>query len=107
MGNNFHKLLIIGTTGLDSDVLNLTGIGDAFNNLIHVPYLRHGNEIMTVLRDTNMCQFSEDELSALQTRLKGKRCGRNMNDRMCIIMCILVVLLASRSCCPLLEPSAK
>lgn len=73
MGRTTHKLLIIGTSGFDNDVLELTGIGPAFNSSIRVPYLTQGAEVLNVLQESNMYQFSNDETTALQTRLKGKR----------------------------------
>lgn len=73
MGKTTHKLLIIGTSGLDSDVLELTRISQAFKSSIQVPYLCKGSEILNVLQDSNMYQFSNDETIALQASLKDKR----------------------------------
>ena len=73
MGKSPHKLLIIGTTGLDNDVLELTGISSAFNKSLVVPYLTSGTDILYILQESNMYHFTEDELTALEPRLKGKR----------------------------------
>ena len=72
VGKNLHKLLIIGTTGFDNDVLELTGLGSAFNSSINVPFLSNGSEVLAVLQ-SNMYQFSSQETTALEARLKGKR----------------------------------
>ena len=72
VGKNLHKLLIIGTTGFDDDVLELTGLGSAFNSSINVPFLSNGSEVLAVLQ-SNMYQFSSQETTALEARLKGKR----------------------------------
>ena len=74
MGKTPHKLLIIGTSGLDNDVLDLAGIAPAFNNSIQVPYLTSGSEILTLLQESNASyHFSNDETEVLQARLTGKR----------------------------------
>jgi len=67
-----HKLLIIGTTGLDDDVLELTGIRGAFNSCIEVPYLTAGAEVVAVIKESNMYKFTE-QLEKLEEKLKGKR----------------------------------
>ena len=72
-GKSTHKLLIIGTTGFDNDTLSQTGLITAFDNIIPVPYLSNGSEVLAVLQESNMYHFSNDEVTALQARLKGRR----------------------------------
>ena len=72
-GKHPHKLLIIGTTSFKDDVLELTGISDAFNSSIEVPCLATGEDILSVLKDSNLYQFTSGEMAELEKRLKGKR----------------------------------
>lgn len=72
-GKTIHRLVIIGTTGLEDDVLNMTSLKSAFTECVNVPYLTSGDEILAVLQESNMYQFTDNECSALQARLKGKR----------------------------------
>lgn len=73
-GKTIHRLVIIGTTGLEDDVLNMTSLKSAFTECVNVPYLTSGDEILAVLQESNMYQFTDNECSALQARLKGKSC---------------------------------
>ena len=72
-GKHPHKLLIIGTTSFKDDVLDMTGISDAFNSTIEVPYLTSGDDILAVLKDSSLYQFTAGELKELEKRLNGKR----------------------------------
>ena len=45
-----HRLLIIGTTGFNDEVLELTGIQGAFDSCIEVPSLTSGAEIMAAIK---------------------------------------------------------
>ena len=45
-----HRLLIIGTTGFNNEVLELTGIQGAFDSCIEVPSLTSGAEIMAAIK---------------------------------------------------------
>ena len=65
--------MIIGTSSFKDDVLELTGIRDAFNSSIEVPYLTTGDDILAVLKDPSLYQFSSGELKELEKRLSGKR----------------------------------
>ena len=49
-GKNPPKLLIIGTTGLEEDVLETMGFMGAFSQCIEVPYITEGNDVYTVLQ---------------------------------------------------------
>ena len=64
-----HKLLIIGTTGLNDDVLDLTGLQGAFNTRINVPYLSSGSEVLACLLDQSMYTFSKSQAKTLEDRL--------------------------------------
>ncbi len=51
----------------------MTGIASAFDDAITVPYLNNGSDVLAVLHESQMYQFSNDEVTVLQARLKGKR----------------------------------
>ena len=72
-GKHPHKLLIIGTTSFKDDVLELTGISDAFNSSIEVPCLATGEDVLAVLNDSSLYQFTSGEMKELEKRLKGRR----------------------------------
>lgn len=54
-------------------MLELTGISDAFNSSIEVPYLTSCDDVLAVLKDPSLYQFSSGELKELEKRLMGKR----------------------------------
>ncbi|XP_064389006.1 vesicle-fusing ATPase-like [Halichondria panicea] len=80
-----HKLLIIGTTGLSDDVLELTGLQGAFNSCIDVPYLSSAGEVLACLLDNSMYTFSESQAKALRQRLTKKSCHIGMKKLISII----------------------
>lgn len=64
--------MIIGTTGLDSDVLELTGITSAFEETVEVSYLSNGTEILAVLQESNIYKPDANQLTILKAKLEGK-----------------------------------
>ncbi len=64
-----HKLLIIGTTGLSDDVLELAGLKGAFHSCIDV---RSAREVLECLLDNSMYMFSDSQAKALRQRLTQK-----------------------------------
>lgn len=80
-----HKLLIIGTTGLNDDVLELTGLQGAFNTCIDVPYLTSGSEVLGCLLDQCMYSFSESQAKDLTQRLAKKSCRIGMKKLLSIV----------------------
>ena len=50
LSQDSHKLLVIGTTSLDDDVLGAMRIRSAFNSTLEVPLLTSGAEVVALLR---------------------------------------------------------
>ena len=54
-------------------MLGLTGLRDAFDGCIEVPYLTTGDDILSVLKDPSLYQLSSDDEKKFERRLSGKR----------------------------------
>ena len=92
--------MIIGTTGLDSDVLELTGIASAFEETVEVPYISNGSEILAVLEESNIYKPDADQLTALKAKLDGKPLVDLMYVACTHLMCVATgVSLASSGYC--------
>ncbi|KAL5479600.1 hypothetical protein EMCRGX_G023144 [Ephydatia muelleri] len=69
-----HKLLVIGTTSLDDDVLSAVRVRFAFNSILEVPLLTSGAEVVALLRESSHTNtFSDEQLNELEKMLKSKK----------------------------------